>query len=175
MTKWKIQSRDVAGVGRLFRAVRVIDPTRPAYAENLEVCGEWSPDREAVETSVGELNTTQAGAAQEVFHTLTCPICGGKFVPTAEWAWRHGKKRFCRYHCYLRRGELAQKREKSVRQRTLAGEIVATYPNAAAAARTIGYPVSTVRTACQKGQPLGTGYRWEYVEEQNEKDTRTDP
>ena len=118
-------------------------------------------------------------ALDKLFETIrvcVCPICGSKFVPTPEWHWTYGKRKFCRYHCYLKRATLKKpknyREERKVRQLTLSGEIVATYANAEEAAHAVGYPKSTIRAACNRGQPLGTGYRWEYVGEDANEERR---
>ncbi len=172
--KWKVQSNSFAGVGTVWRAARIIDPAQPEHSGNLEVYGEWCEDRDAVEETVRKLNEETSGELSETFRVCVCPICGTKFVPTSEWHWTHGKRKFCRYHCYLQRGKLEKPKnyheERKVRQFTLTGEIVATYANAGEAAHAVGYPKSTIRAACNRGQPLGTGYRWEYVGEETGTD-----
>ena len=170
-SKWKVQCNFIAGVGKMYRAVRIIDADQPEHSGNLEAYGEYCEDRDAVAATVEYLNAQEDVEPRETLKACTCPICGTKFVPTAEWHWTHGKFRFCRYHCYLQRDKLAKPKnyrpERRVRQFELTGEIVATYENAKQAAAAIGYPVSAIRACCNKGQPLGTGYRWEYVGEED--------
>lgn len=113
---------------------------------------------------------------EEELKSCTCPICGACFVPTVEWHWTHGKAKLCSYHCYLKRDTLAKPKsyrpERRVRQFSLTGEIVATYKNAAEAARAVGYPASAIRACCKQGHTAGTGYRWEYVGEEALEDER---
>lgn len=178
--KWKVQCNVIAGMGEMYRAARIIDPSQPEHSGNLEFYGNYCEDLDAVEETVKELNEKDEGELSETLRLCTCPICGTKFVPTPEWHWTHGKRKFCRYHCYLKRATLEKpknyREERKVRQLTLTGEIVATYANAGEAAHAVGYPKSTIRAACNRGQPLGTGYRWEYVGEDvdHEKKMETD-
>ena len=174
--KWKIQSNSLAGIGTVYRAVRIIDPNSPEHSGNLEIYGEWCEDLDAVKQTVAELNE-QPDTFSDSLRLCVCPICQTKFIPTSEWHWTHGKYRFCRYHCYLQRKSLeapkCDNRNSRVRQFSLTGEIIATYANAEEAARSAECHVGTIRAACNRHQPLGTGYRWEYVGKGRDTDEKT--
>ena len=181
MEKWRIQSSVVEGIGRVYRAVRIINPDEAVDSDNVEVYGQWCEEREAVAATVRHLNEQEGCVSypNETLKTCICPICGAKFVPTSEWHWTNGRFKFCRYHCYLKRHLLdkpkSNRRERRVRQLRLDGELVAIYRNASEAARAIGYPVSTIRACCNKHQPLGTGFRFEYVREEVTGDAAEEP
>ena len=89
--KWKVQCNYVPGVGKLYRAIRLLDTSRPMESGNVEGFGEYSEDRDAVQETVDRLNEESVrGARNESFPERKCPVCGRTFVPTPEWQWRCG-------------------------------------------------------------------------------------
>ena len=34
----------------------------------------------------------------------TCPVCGKKFIPNVQWAYKRSNAYYCRYNCYRQAG-----------------------------------------------------------------------
>lgn len=172
-SKWKVICNYIAGVGKLYRAGRLLDVERPMESGNVEYYGEYCEDKDAVQETVDHLNEEERSSSK-FFTPTECPVCGKSFIPAPEHKWKLGKYRFCSYHCYLKRQEQERElreqrrsyhKERRVGQYTLTGEKLATFANVEEAAKAIGYPKSTIRTCCQRGSAYGTGYLWKYEEE----------
>lgn len=176
-SKWKVQCNYVPGVGKLYRAIRLLDTSRPMESGNVEGFGEYSEDRDAVQETVDRLNDEEEQASREDQLMRTCPICGREFRPTPQWHWRHGGILFCRYHCYLKRGTLLAERNQKMRSYRSHGRVCryltdgtldAIYENVESAAVAQGVPRSVIRAYCNKKAPDPTGARWEYEKKEDE-------
>ena len=55
---WRVFSQVIED-RRIYIAGRLRDPTQPLHGGNVEYCGEYTTDRDAVEARVAELNATQ--------------------------------------------------------------------------------------------------------------------
>lgn len=113
--RWKVQTRHVPGVGKLYRAIRLLDRSHPSESGNVEAYGEYCEDRDAVQETVDRLNASEKNRKDEAeIYMHVCPVCGREFRPTPEWAWKHGSIKYCRYHCYLEgMGMKKQKEEEA--------------------------------------------------------------
>lgn len=62
-SEWKVQCNYIAGVGRSYIAMRVLDTSQTVHSGNVEHYGEYSEDREEIQRLVERLN---AGEVQPV-------------------------------------------------------------------------------------------------------------
>lgn len=185
--KWMVQSNYIPGVGKMYRAIRLLDTNRIMESGNIEGFGEYSEDLDEVRATVNRLNAEEDAKNSSTDYLMrSCPVCGREFRPTPEWHWRHGEILFCRYHCYLKRDTVLAARNQKMRDYRSRGRIyrydkegslLATYENVEDAAKDIGVPRSVIRAYCKKKAPDPTGARWELEvrEEQNEKNSEENP
>lgn len=71
------------------------------------------------------------------------------------------------YNCSYghRNDKMKEQRRKAIRQLTLKGEIVATFPMLNEAARTTKVNAAHICDACKGRRSQAGGYKWEYIEE----------
>ena len=55
-SEWKVQCNYIAGVGRQYIAMRLLDTNEPMHSGNVEHYGEYSTDRAEVQRLVERLN-----------------------------------------------------------------------------------------------------------------------
>lgn len=173
-SKWQVMSNFIPGVGKVYRAYRLLDTERPKESGNLEGYGEYSEDRDAVQETVDMLNAMEdQESRRDVFPAQTCPVCGREFVPTPEWHWEESGVKFCRYNCYLKRApiiEAKRKRARSYRSPGAVckyradGTIEAIYGDLEDAARAAGLPKNVLRAYCKSGVKNAEGAFWKFKE-----------
>lgn len=181
-SKWMVESKYIPGVGKMYRAIRLLDANRAMESGNIEGYGEYSEDRDEVQETVDHLNAPEAANDVRENHLMrTCPVCGREFRPTPEWHWRHGEVLFCRYHCYLKREKiLAERNQKmrayrsiGVRRYDRDGGLLTAYESVEDAAKDVGVPRSVIRAYCNKKAPDPTGARWEYEKAEDAEHAET--
>ena len=180
--KWKVQCNYVPGVGKLYRAIRLLDTRRIEESGNIEGYGEYSEDRDAVQETVDKLNAAEEMNPSERKDELVasrCPVCGREFFPTSKWGWKIGGVRLCRYNCCLEYEKQLQERNRRVRAyrshgRVLRygadGALLKVYENAEEAAKDVGVPRSVIRAYCKKKAPDPTGAQWEFEERRDKNE-----
>lgn len=181
--KWQVQERYVPGVGRLYRAIRLLDTSRPLESGNVEAYGEYCEDFDAVRETVDKLNEEESVNGDRENHLMqTCPVCGREFRPMPEWQWKHGDVKLCRYNCCLEYEKVITERNRKMRAyrshgricRYLAdGTLDTVYENVESAAEAQGIPRSVIRAYCNKKAPDPTGARWEYEKKEDSGDEET--
>ena len=173
--KWKTMNQFIPGVGKVYRAYRLLDTKQPMHSGNVEFYGDYSEDCDEVEETVERLNAMEE--RQEETRAQKCPVCGREFVPTPQWHWSAGRIKFCRYHCYLKRGPILEAERKKARSYRSKGRVRKLLPDGAeafyedieAASKATGIPKNVIRAACSSGIADPMGNRWEYENKEENK------
>ena len=97
-----------------------------------------------------------------------CPLCGKRFIPYAQWAWKDRNGRYCSYSCYRKarkRSETKKKyRYKEVEQLDKDKNVLRTFECVNDAVNEVDGIYNGIATACRTGL-LYKGYYWRYVED----------